>query len=277
MEVGHFFSNFLILFREALEASLIVGIILTVLSRLKQKKYFPHVFVSVICAILTSVVVGFVLVKMTAHAQEEIQELIEGIVNLAACGVLTYMIFWMDRQSMQIKPEIESQLEVALKRREYFVMMTLPFLAVFREGAETVLFLMALSGQSDGGISWLGSLAGLMVAVMVCLTIFVRGKKVPLKPLFKWSSLFLLFIAAGLLIGGIHGLQEIHVIPEIYAPVWNLNPILNEKAGVGIFLKSIFGYNADPSLVEVFAYIAYLTVIFWFLYRKNPSSATSRS
>jgi high-affinity iron transporter len=269
MDAGHFLANFLILFREALEACLIIGIILTVLDRLNQKRFFPHVLISATIAILTSVVAGFLLVKLTAHAQEEVQELIEGIVNLLACGVLTYMIFWMDRQASRIKPEIESQLEVAISRQDYIVMITLPFLAVFREGAETVLFLIALSGQSQGGISWVGSLTGLLLAVGICLFIFIGGKRVPLKLLFKGSSLFLLFIAAGLLMGGIHEFHELHIIPEIYAPVWNLNPILDEKVGVGMFLKAIFGYNADPSIVEVAAYGTYFSFILWLLYKRS--------
>ncbi len=273
MDSGSILTTFLVVFREALEASLIVGIILTVLARLGQKKYFPHVLVSSLAAIGISILAGIFLMRLTASAQGKMKELIEGVISLAACGVLTYMVFWMDQQSRKIKSEIESQIEVAITRSEYITFITLPFLAIFREGAETVLFLSAIASQSSGMVSLIGSTSGFCLAVLVVAIIFIGGRRVPLKPLFRSTGLLLLFIAAGLLAYGIHELEEFGLVPGIYSPIWNINHILNEKEGVGAFLKSLFGYNGNPSLTEFLSYVAYLAGISMALNRRKKLEA----
>ncbi len=270
MVQGSFVAVLLIVFRESLEAALIVGIILTALSRLGQKRYFPQVVVSSALAVVASLVAGRALLSLAESAQGRWKELIEGAVSLAACGVLTYMIFWMDRQSRRVKSELEAKVEEAVSRKELAAMMTLPFLAVFREGAETVLFLNAVALNESTGLSLSGGLAGFALAVLAAVALFVGGRRVPLRPLFRVSGFFLLLVGAGLLAYGIHEFQELGWLPEIYAPVWDTNPILNEKVGFGAFLKSLFGYNGNPSLLEVLAYGAYLFTIFAFL-RSGPS------
>jgi high-affinity iron transporter len=261
---GSMITTFMIVFRESLEASLIVGIVLTVLARLKQSRYFPLVLASSGAAVLASLAAGAVLAGLTSHARGRWEELLEGTISIAACGVLTYMIFWMDRQSKRVKSEIESRVEAVVGRNELFSLALLPFLAVFREGAETVLFLTAVTANSEG-LSLLGGILGLAAGILIVCVIFIGGKRVPLRPLFQASGFFLLLMAAGLLAYGIHELHEFGLIPEIYAPVWNLNPILNEKEGLGSFLKALFGYNGNPSLVEVIAYSSYLAGVVFLL------------
>ena len=263
-------TTFLVVFREALEASLIVGIILTLLAKMNQKRYFPQVIFSCILAVGASLLGGMAMVALTDSAKEEMEKLIEGGVSLAACGVLTYMIFWMDRQAKKIRTDIETRMEQAISGGEYLTLMALPFLAIFREGAETVLFLYAVAIQNSGIVSLGGGFLGFFLAVAVTAAIFIGGKRIPLKPLFQTSGGLLLLIAAGLLAYGIHEFQEIGLLPEIYAPVWDINHILNEKKGVGALLKSLFGYNGNPSLLEVLSYGLYLSVIYWLLTRRKP-------
>ena len=190
--------------------------------------------------------------------QGQWEKVIEGVISLVACGVLTYMVFWMDRQAKLIRPQIETRLETAVTSRELTAIVALPFLAVFREGAETVLYLKAVAIQSSGAISWAGGLLGGALALVATLAIFLGGRRVPLKALFRSTSVLLLLIGAGLLAYGIHELQELGWIPIVVYPVWDINFLLNEKEGIGCFLKALFGYNGNPSLIEVVAYAAYL-------------------
>lgn len=261
MNEGTITATFLIVFREALEACLIVGIILTALARLGQKKYFPHALLSAAAAIVISVIAGFAISSATESIQGKAQEMIEGLISVAACGVLTYMVFWMSTQSRKIKSDIEMKVETAVTSGEFFAIVSLPFLSVFREGAETVLFLKAVAIQNSGAVSFWGGVSGLGLAILLASLIFIGGKKIPLKPFFQYTSYFILLIAAGLLAYGIHELEELGWINPIVYPVWNINHILNEKAGIGSFLKALFGYNGNPSLVEVTAYAAYLIIV----------------
>ena len=126
-------STFLIVFREALEAGLIVGIILTVLYRLNAMRYAPHVWLSVLAAVGLSWLAGLGLGQLTQSMQGSWEKIIEGVISLAACGVLTYMVFWMDQQSKRIRPEVEERIETAVSLQELSAIILLPFLAVFRE------------------------------------------------------------------------------------------------------------------------------------------------
>jgi high-affinity iron transporter len=272
MDTGAFFTTFIMIFRESLEASLIIGIILTVLAKLNQHKYFPHVYASILVALFVSVAAGLFLTRITASSEGNVRALLEGLISLLACLVLTYMVFWMDSQARHIKPQVQSQFETAISKKEYFVMMSLPFLAIFREGAETVLFLCAMISRDANAVSFGGAVAGLLLAVFIALIIFVGGKKIALKSMFQSTGIFLLFIAAGLLAYGIHEFNEIGLIPEIYAPVWNINHILNEKSGLGAFLKAILGYNGNPSLSEVLSYIIYLAGVCWLLQKRKKEA-----
>ncbi len=266
-------TTFLIVFREALEASLVVGIIMTVLARLKQSRFFPLVIGSSLLAMLASFFIGLGLMMLTGKLRGSAEEMLEGVVALVACGVLTYMVFWMDTQARKIKPEIETKVEQAVSRGEVIAIITLPFLAVIREGAETVLFLKAVASKNSLWVSLAGGASGLLLAVLVVCLIFIGGKRFPLKPLFRVSGICLLLMAAGLLAQGIHAFQELKMLPTLIPHVWDLNSVLNEKHGFGALLKSLFGYNGNPSLLELTAYFFYLAAISHFLLRQKNSPA----
>ncbi|MBI4342675.1 MAG: FTR1 family protein [Candidatus Omnitrophica bacterium] len=268
MADGTVMATLVIVFREALEAGLIVGIILTVMARLRAMRYSPAVWLSVAAAVGASFLAGWGLSRMTQAMQGRWETIIEGVISLAACGVLTYMVFWMDRQARRIRPEIETRIEAAVSREELSAFILLPFLAVFREGAETVLFLKAVAMQSSGAVSLAGGLLGASLAVGVTAAIFLGGRRVPLKPLFQSTGVLLLLIAAGLLAYGLHELEELGWVPGLISPVWNINHMLNEKEGLGAFLKALFGYNGNPSLTEVAAYLTYLAVVLTALRRR---------
>ncbi len=261
MADGTFLATLLIVFRETLEAGLIVGIMLTVLARLGALRYAGHVGTSAGLAVAASLLAGWLLSLATQTTQGRWEQIIEGCISLAACGVLTSMVFWMDRQAKRIRPEIEMRVETAVTRKELPAILLVPFLAVFREGAETVLFLNAVAIQSSGAVSLFGGLGGFALAVGVTLCIFLGGRRVPLKPLFRSTGVLLLLIAAGLLAYGLHELEELGWIPSLIAPLWNINHLLNENAGLGAFLKALFGYNGNPSLTEVAGYLAYLAAV----------------
>lgn len=274
MNEGVVFATFVVVFREALEASLILGILFTVLARLNARRYFSHVVLSAAAAVGLSVFLGLWLSGLADSTQEKAQEIIEGIVSLVAAAVLTYMFFWMESQARKIQSDIESRVQSALTARDDIAMVSLSFFAVLREGAETVLFLKAVSIQSGAGVSWAGGVVGGVSAVAVVTAIFAWGKKVPLRPLFRATGILILFMAAGLLAYGIHELEEAGWIPPVVYPLYNVNHILSEKEGIGSFLKALFGYNGNPSLVEVTAYWTYLTAVIGsaFFAGKKPRS-----
>ncbi len=269
-------SSFIIIFRETLEAALIVGITASFLLRTRNFGYMAHVLWSAAAALVASAGVAILFERTVGEFEGRSASIFEGTVAFLAAGVLTYMILWMKRQAVQMRPQMESRLGEVLARRDLFALCALPFFAVLREGAESVLFLKAAAFQAGGSTSFVGGILGFLGAVLLTAAIFWFGKKIPLKPFFQATGIFLLIISAGLLAYGIHEFEEAGLINPVVEPIWNINPILSEKTGFGSFLKAIFGYNGNPSLVEVTLYAGYLAGMIFWMGRIKPALTPSK-
>lgn len=116
---------------------------------------------------------------------------------------------------------------------------------------------------------------GLAAAVGLGYLMYTGSRRLNLRVFFNVTGVLLIFIAAGLLAHGLHELQEAGLVPAVVEHVWDVNHILNEKDGLGSFLKALFGYNGNPSLVEVVTYGLYLGSAFWYYFRTpvTPSPA----
>jgi high-affinity iron transporter len=180
---------------------------------------------------------------------------------LLAAGVLTWMIFWMQRQARTIRAELEADVRRAVTVGSRWALFTLAFVAVVREGIETVLFLTAAAFSATPGQTLVGGAVGLIVAVVLGWLMFAAGKRLDVRAFFRVTSVVLIFFAAGLVAQGVHELQEAALLPTLVEHVWDINPILDENSTVGSILKALFGYNGNPSLLEVMAYGVYFAVV----------------
>ena len=251
----------LITLREGLEAALIVGIVLSVLRKLDQKSRGRWVWLGTLVAIVTSVVAGFALNALGLAFEGRGEEIFEGVAMLLAAGVLTWMIFWMQRQGRQIQAEIETNVRQAVTTGSGWALFGLAFVAVVREGIETVLFLTAAALSATPAQTLIGGALGLAIALVIGWLAFAAGKSVQIGTFFKATSVLLLIFAAGLFAHGVHELQEAALLPTLIEHVWDINHILDENSTVGLFLKALLGYNGNPSLLEVVACIVYAVVI----------------
>jgi len=133
-------SALLITFREGLEAALIIGIILAYLISTGNREKSKHVWVGTALAVFVSLIVGAVIYFSTGQLEGRSEEIFEGIATLTAAGVLTWMIFWMRKQAVNIKKHLHAQIQSALGRGSTFGLLGLAFVAVVREGIETVRY-----------------------------------------------------------------------------------------------------------------------------------------
>jgi high-affinity iron transporter len=148
------------------------------------------------------------------------------------------------------------------------------FIAIIREGVETVIFLNAINYAS--GINFIGGTLGILAAIIVGYLFFVSTRKINLKKLFNISSILLILFAAGLVAHGFHEFEEAGIVSGIITPLFDMNNVLSEKGIIGGFLKGLFGYNGNPSLLEVIAWASYLGIIFY-LYKRIESSRVKAS
>ena len=193
--MGAVTAAFFITLREGLEAALIVGIIAAYLIKVGRRDALRLVAVGVVVALAVSVVVGVAVVATVGRMPIVVQETFEGLAALFAVVVLTWMLFWMRRQGRAMKGELEASVDAALDRGSTAALVGLAFVAVLREGLETVLFLLAILGATgDVLMAMLWALAGLVVAVGIGYAIFawacastcVRSSRSPASSLSSW-------------------------------------------------------------------------------------------
>ena len=254
--------SYLLSLREGIEAALIIGILLGALRQMRRAELSSSVWVGVISASLLSVLASILLTVLGLSLEGRTEQIFEGITMLLAASVLTWMIFWMSRQSRNIKGELESGVHRAAFEGGKRGLFVLAFLAVLREGIELALFLAAAVFASDVQQTLIGTFLGLGIAILLGWSLFATTVRLDLRRFFRVTGFLLILFAAGLVAHGVHEFNEAGLLPAVIEHVWNVNPILDEASTLGSMFAALFGYNGDPSLTEVTAYLAYFITIF---------------
>lgn len=270
--------------REGLEAALIVGILLGTLRRLDQRSLTRYVWFGVIAAAGVSLVVAVGLSAAGIEFEGRGEQLFEGMMFIAAAGLLTGMIFWMQRRSGQLRTALEAGARRAVTSAKTegtngilppgaWALFTVAFVAVVREGIELALLLVATTFGASPASTAAGALLGIASAVFVGGLLYGGVVKLNLGQFFRVTNVLLLFFAAGMVGLGVHELIEAGVLPAIVDPLWNINAVLSDSSTFGELLKGLFGYRGNPALTEVMAYAGYLVLIGWALTRARRSLA----
>ena len=263
-------AEFLIGFREALEAALIIGIILGYLKKTNQTEHNNRVYVGIAAGVLVSIFTAIALDFLSIQFTGAAEEIFEGSIMIIAAAVLTWMIFWMGKQN-----RIALHIQKAVDKSIAGGLTALAFVAVYREGFETVLFLKALAFSSQTNPLF-GALFGMFAAVLLGVVIYEIGIRLNVKIFFKVTSVLLILFAAGLIAHGFHEFQEAGVITAFADEAWSTKWLLDDKSFAGAVVRSLFGYNDNPSWLEVFSYAFYLTVMLYFI-EKLAETRVSRT
>jgi len=266
-------SSFLITSRETLEAALVVGVVLAYLTKTDNHQYKKTVYYGIFWGILLSILSAIVFTSLAGGFEGMAEEIFEGFTMLFAAVLLTTMILWMMKQR-NITKNIQDKVALHINKADYnktyaYGLFALIVIAVLREGVETVIFFGALNYSS--GISFIGATLGILAAIIIGYLFFIGSGKINLKKFFTISSILLILISAGLVAHGIHELQEAALVPVLIENIWDTNNILDENGILGSFLKGLFGYNGNPSLLEVLSYAAYLIGISYIYHRIGRS------
>ncbi|WP_061937053.1 iron uptake transporter permease EfeU [Aureimonas sp. AU22] len=270
---------FLIMLREGLEAALIVGIVAGYLSHSGRGAWMPAVWTGIFLAVALALFAGAGLQLASAEFPQRTQELFEAIVGFTAVAILTSMVLWMRKAARSLKAELQGSIDAALSgsRARGLALVGLVFFAVAREGLESVFFLLAIFQQSPGASGPLGALLGILVSGLLGWAIYAGGVRLDLARFFRWTGVFILVVAAGLLAGSMRHLHEAGVWNALQATVFDLSRALPVDSLLGSVLSGLFGYLADPTVGEVLAYVAYLTVaLVLFLKPATPAPGRAR-
>ena len=255
-------ATFLVTLREAFEAALLLGIVYTYLDKVGARAQFRWVTLGGALGLAASLLMGLAVSLMSGPLLDIGPDLIGAGVIFLAVVLLTWHAWWMQQHARSLRGQLEDKLATARSRQRLWIVGLIAFTGVFREGAETVLFLWGIMAQAATPAGWgsvFAGVAGVGVAGVIGWAIFRGGRNVSLRRFFLVTTALLLLLAAGLFASGVGRLQGFGLVP-LSSPVWDTSWIVSDRSVLGGFLAGLIGYRASPSLPEVLAYAGYLVI-----------------
>ncbi|MFT4281470.1 iron uptake transporter permease EfeU [Microbacterium sp.] len=283
-------ATFLIGLREGLEAALVVGILIAYLTRIGRRDVLPRLWVGIALAVTLALAIGAILTFGAYALTSQAQELIGGLLSLLAVGMVTWMIFWMQRTARTLKSSLEGELDRALATGGLWGIVLIGFVSVAREGIETTLLLWSMVrsfGDSPEVLS--GALLGIAAAVVLGWLLSRGMIRIDLRVFFAWTGAVLVIVAAGVLAYALHDLQEAGVLPGPFSTAATIDPATG-AVGVGwpgfpfgwafdvrvqipptgalaVVLQATIGFMPQMTWLQVIAWTVYLAVVGSFFVR----------
>ena len=255
-------GTFVITLREGFEAALILGIVYTYLHKIGAQQQYRYVTLGGALGVLASIGVGVAVTVLSGPLLDLGPELIGTAVLGVAVIVLTWHGYWMQQHARAMKGQVQQRIDEAEATRRLWIIGLIAFTGVFREGAETVLFLWGLMTQAASPSGW-GSVAGGVLGVATASAlgwaIFRGGKRISLARFFAVTSVLPLFLTAGMVSTAIGKLQGLGFLPPPNT-LWDTSFLLSDRSLLGGFLNGLVGYRARPSSLEASGYVVYLLV-----------------
>lgn len=260
-------EEFIVTFRESLEAALIVGIIFSYLRKTDKSEFVKFIYAGVFLGIAGSLLGAFGFHQLVGTFDGISEQIFEGITMTVGALLIVYLVVWMSSKK-DSTGVIKNQVENAVGSNGGLGILFLVFVSILREGVETTLFLNAVA-SNQSGISVLSGVLGVAGGILVGYGVFVGLKGMNLKYLFNTSSTLLILFSAGLFAHGVHEFQEAMVLPTFIEHIWDVNHLVDENGLIGGFMQSLFGYNGNPSLLEVCVYSGSLLLMVLFYNKKD--------
>jgi high-affinity iron transporter len=279
-------ASFIITFREGLEAALIFGIVAAYVGKVGRPEAKRYLYLGATSAIALSAIFAWILQALYGGLAGAYESLFEGLTAMVAAGFLTYMILWVTKNSRKYKGDLERRLSLALTSGQLIGVAAIAFIAVFREGMETVLLLTAIFFVDPAGTA-VGILLGLAAVAVAAIAIMKTSHWLDLHSFFKYTSVILLVFAAGLVAFATHELAETAEklglsLGILGQQAFNIsvapNSLLQEDGSLGSLLSALIGYTLSPEWIRLAVYIGYWFVIggYLLLAYRNVSSRVVR-
>ncbi|HET7450851.1 MAG TPA: FTR1 family protein [Gaiellaceae bacterium] len=245
--------------REAFEASLLVGVVLALVRRELRPQLARAVWAGALAAGVLSVTVGAVLVLTVGGLAGRARELAEGLLMWGAAGMLTYVLWWMGRHARESTARLRGETATVIASGSALALVALVFLSVFREGAETALY-VAASAQPPHAVAS-GTGIGVVVGAAAGTAVYRGGTRV-LDPrvFFRATTVLLLVFAAGLVGRATLALEAAGIFPGTIS-LWNTSGIVRGDSVPGAALTALVGYTPQPSALQLTFVAGYVGVL----------------
>lgn len=245
--------------REGLEAAIVVMVLIAFLVKSERRDALKWVWLGVAAAIVMTLAV-FLVIQYSAYTVTGVgAEAIAGVASLIAVVIVTTMVLWMKKAAATISGELRAEMARALETGSIAV-FTLSFLAVGREGFETALLMV---GYAEEETVWplVGLGIGVLAAAAIAYAMYIGAVRLNLSRFFKYTGIFLIFIAAGILSYGVRALQTADLLPGLANKAFDITSWMNWSAWYGEIIRGIFNVRPDPTWLQLIVYVTYLVVV----------------
>jgi len=256
------FAAALIVFRESLEASLIISIMMAATRGIPGRGRW----------IVTGILAGIVGAALVASSMGLISNMASGIgQELFNAGILTLAVamlawhnIWMSVHGREMAAQaMNTARAINEGTRERSVIFIVVALAVLREGSETVLFLYSLATSSADGLrtTLVGGTSGLAAGLLVGGLLYAGLLRIPLRWFFSITGVFVLLLAASMASQAARFLIQADLLPSLGSPLWDTSGLLSQNSALGTLLHGLIGYDAQPAGMQIVFYVVVLIAI----------------
>jgi FTR1 family protein len=250
--------TFVIGLREGVEAALIVSIIATFLRQEGRTDALRWVWAGVIGAAALCLAIGFTLQLVDQELPQKEQEALETVIGAIAVGIVTFMVVWMRRHAAGLSGDLRASTAAALKDGSVKALVGMAFFAVFREGVETAVFLLAVfQNTDDPGTAGTGAVLGLLAAIAIGFAIYRGGIKLNLARFFRLTGVVLALVAAGLVASTLHTAHGAGWINFGQDQALDLTWLVVPGTWTAALLTGMLGLQPQPTNIEVIGYLLY--------------------
>ena len=256
------FSTAVIIFREVLEAALIIGVVAAATRAIPGRNYW--LAAGVLAGLLGAGVVAFFASIIAESAGGMGQELFNALVLGLAVVMLAWHNIWMSSHGAELAKNARTiGTDVTEGRSERSVILVLVGLAVLREGSEATLFLYGIAASEGTGAMpmMMGGLAGLMIGAAIGYALYAGLLRVPMRWFFAATGILILFLAAGMASRSAHYLIQADMLPSLASPVWDSSDLLPQQSFFGTLLHILVGYEDRPAGMQIIFYVTALIII----------------
>ncbi len=268
--------TFVVMLREGVEATLIVGIVAAFLSTQGARRALRQMWLGVAAATALCLAVGVTLHVLSQDLPQRQQEMLETVVGLIAVAMVTYMVVFMKRHARSLSGTLRRSAGSALASGSQWALVAMGFLAVLREGFESAVFLTALLNASENQTAGLtGAILGLAAAVGIGYAIYRGGVKLNLSKFFAVTGAMLVLVSAGLVMTAAHTAHEAGWLLFGQAQALDLSALIRPGSVQASLFTGVLGIQPRPVVIEVIGWLAYLVPMTCYLFwprRRTPAA-----
>lgn len=276
--MGQFGNVAFIVWRESIEALLVIGILQAWLGQQGEDgrtRGRAYLWAGVAAGLLAAAVLGAALIVFGDRLDDDHQQMFQTALMLLAAVLIVQMIVWMRRHGRTLKRDLEGALQKAADSSNWWGVFVLAAVAVAREGSETVVFLAGtLSAAHGTALVWAGVAAagGLALAVATYAALQWGSHLLSWRLFFRVTEVMLLLLAGSLLLTAADNLVSLGLLPRLSGRLWDASGLLSDGGGFGGLFSALTGWRARPDLTELLVFLGYWGAMVWLLYRPQTAS-----